>query len=65
MGKRKPKPTHIYREQHYFSGALHTRQTFDLKQYAAWREGASRPWKLTDDESIEFFVGEITWEEAP
>jgi hypothetical protein len=55
---RKPKPTRIYREETiYKDGRKTTRQTFDKKQYDAWRKLPLHDFQT----SITFFEGEIIW----
>lgn len=58
---RKPKPTHVYREEVHNAGRYNaTRQTFDRVQFDAWREYAEK----YGASNRRFFVGMITWEEA-
>jgi hypothetical protein len=57
---RKPRPTLVYREEvtNHNGRPGSTRQTFDPKQYAAWKKLPRTP-----ETEVHFFVGAITWSE--
>jgi hypothetical protein len=63
MSKRKPRPTHIYREEVTAPGdplRNYTRQTFKGDDYEQWKIGAR---ESTLGHEVKFYVGQITWRE--
>lgn len=59
-GKRKPRPTRIYREEIHGAGLYNsTRQTFDEKAAELWRNLPDPPWPGS---TRVILVGRIEWD---
>lgn len=66
MGKRKSRPTHIYREERdHVDGSVVTRMTYDEEMFRMWEHHARNVaiyyrWV----KEIRFSVGTVTWDDV-